>query len=48
MKQQQVNNMKTKEFFKQIRDNVIEKFKSGFGYKKDHFNLEHPTKDHYI
>ena len=26
--------MKTKELFKQVRDKVVEKFRSGLGYKK--------------
>ena len=27
--------MKTKELSKQVRDNVVEKYRSGLGYKKD-------------
>ena len=30
----QAGTMKTKELFKQVRDKVVEKYRSGLGYKK--------------
>ena len=40
--------MKTKELSKQGRDKVVEKYRSGLGYKKNIRNFEHPTEHHYI
>jgi hypothetical protein len=38
--------MKTKELCKQVRDKVVEKYRSGLGYKKNIRNFEHPTGYH--
>ena len=35
--------MKTKELSKQVRDKVVEKYRSGLDYKKNIQNFEHPT-----
>jgi transposase len=40
--------MKTKELSKQVRDKVVEKYRSGLGYKKNIIHFEHPTGHHYI
>ena len=38
--------MKTKELSKQVRDKVVEKYRSGLCYKKHIRNFEHPTEHH--
>jgi hypothetical protein len=38
--------MKTKEQYKQVRDKVEEKYRSGLGCKKYIQNFEHPTEHH--
>ena len=35
--------MKTKELSKQVRDKVVEKYRSGLGFKKYIRNFENPT-----
>jgi hypothetical protein len=37
--------MKTKELSKQIRDNIVEKYRSGLDYLKNIKNFEHPTEN---
>jgi hypothetical protein len=38
--------MKTKELSKQVRDKVVEKYRSGLSYKKYIGNFEHATEHH--
>ena len=40
--------MKTEELSEQVRDNVVEKYKSGLGYKKNIQIFDDPQEHHQI